>query len=489
MSGRLVEMTAESPVSALRQYSLLLIANDSAAIRLIVDRASKAGWRTIVCGGIAQARGMLNEDCPAEISAVILDEATGPEGPYDVIVDLKCLLPQVPILLMTAGDPSRLPINALQAGASDYLTKPIAPERLYRALRTAKTRVWPHEHELEPFSEKFDGTTEFAAMVGGDSAFRAALAQSAISARGHGHLVVEGECGTGKNMLARAIHAASPRAKCALKALNGRGRGDVSLDSSLFGHVRGAFVGAFDARQGILQECDGGTVILDEVNRLPRSTQDRLARALTERRVQPIGAYHSFQLDVRIIAVSNRRLGDLVAAGEFSKELYEALAVNCITLPPLRERRNDIPSLARHFLTKFCEASNLRELTLSEDALSFLGRFDWPGNIRQLQAVLVRAAAFSGTHALTTEDFAHMAQLLSREQEPGSAPDRSRPGGITIFGEEGQLRPLAEIEADIIRLAIGHYRGRMTEVARRLGIGRSTLYRKLVDLGVETRQD
>ena len=111
MSGRLVEMTAESPVSALRQYSLLLIANDSAAIRLIVDRASKAGWRTIVCGGIAQARGMLNEDCPAEISAVILDEATGPEGPYDVIVDLKCLLPQVPILLMTAGDPSRLPIS------------------------------------------------------------------------------------------------------------------------------------------------------------------------------------------------------------------------------------------------------------------------------------------------------------------------------------------------------------------------------------------
>lgn len=482
------QVSAVSSAVVFRQHSLLLIAEQSSEIRLIVDRASKAGWRTIVCRDMAQARIMLGEKDPAEISAVILDEAAG-HDPSDAITELKGRLPQAPVLLITASAPPRLPINALRAGASDYLTRPIAPERLYRALRTASTRVRPHEHALESFAEKFDGNFEFAAMVGSDSAFRAALAQAAICARGHGHVVLEGESGTGKNMLARAIHAASPRAGCALKVVNGRGQGNASLDSFLFGHTQGAFVGAFEARPGILQECDGGTIILDEVNRLPRSTQERLAAALVERRLQPMGAHHSFRLDVRIIAVSNPRLGDLVASGKFSQELYEALAVNHIALPPLRDRSGDIPLLARHFLAKFRESSDLREITLTDEALSFLGRFHWPGNVRQLQAVLVRAAAFSSTHALTTEDFAHMAQLVSVGEKGECPPQRSRPGGIMLFGEDGELRSLTEIETDIIRLAIGHYRGRMSEVARRLGIGRSTLYRKLGDLGMESKQN
>ena len=479
-------MTAVSSIELPEQRTVLLIGDQPAQTRLIADRASKAGWRTIVCRNVKQARTMLDAEPTPQISAIILDEDTHPTGTYEAIADLKSTNPHVPILLISASASSQWSVHAIRAGASDYLVKPIAPERLLHALRTATCRAWPHEHELESFAEKFEGLVEFNGMIGADPAFRAALAQAALSARGHGNLLIEGETGTGKDMLAHAIHSASPRARMPLKVINARGMTDATLESALFGHKRGAFVGAFESKHGVLQACDGGTLVLDEVNRLPVSIQERLADTITKCRVRPMGATHTFVIDVRIIALSNGRLNEMMLKGTFNPKLYEALSSTRLALPPLRERIGDLPLIARHFLRSCQNSDDLRNLALTDSALSLLHRFDWPGNIRQLQAVLFRAAAFSSRHALTAEDFAHMAGLVNDENGPPTSRQISQDGGVMIFAEDGHLRTLIEVEADIIRLAIGHYRGRMTEVARRLRIGRSTLYRKMAELGIES---
>ncbi len=189
---------------------------------------------------------------------------------------------------------------------------------------------------------------------------------------------------------------------------------------------------------------------------------------------------------MRLIAASNLPLRDMVAGGHFLPELHDALAPVTVVLPPLRGRIGDIPALARHFLARIGEQPGLRPLGITDSALSLLSAFDWPGNVRQLQAVLFRAAVFCDGDALTADDFPQLSTMLGQNQPAGPNGGVHDNPGVQLYASDGNLRPLEEIEADVIRLAIGHYRGRMTEVARRLGIGRSTLYRKLSDLGIDS---
>src|SRR5690606_34592110 len=236
------------------------------------------------------------------------------------------------------------------------------------------------QDELTPLTEKVDAVLDFDAMVGTAPPFRAALAKAAKAARGHGSVLVEGERGTGKEMLTRAIHAASPRVRYAHRMINVGGVPASSLASGLFGHEKGAFPGAYERQVGALQICDGGTLVLDEVDRLSLVLQDRLAEAMANRSVRPVGARHSFKVDVRIISASNLPLADLVTAGHFRSELLELLGGTTIVLPPLRERAGDIPALTRHFLVRIGEQPGLRPLGITDGALQLLSAFDWPGN-------------------------------------------------------------------------------------------------------------
>ncbi|HEU4651702.1 MAG TPA: sigma-54 dependent transcriptional regulator [Croceibacterium sp.] len=465
------------------QRLLMLIDDEPAQSRLITALAAREGWRTVVVRDSETAIATLGTRQGMTLSAIILDQWVPGDQACELIRELKDRRPGLPILMLTTSTSPLLAVEAMRAGATDYLVKPVAPDRLMQALRNTTTREAPQD-ELMPLTEKMAATLDFDSMVGTAPPFRDALAKAAKAARGHGAVLIEGETGTGKEMLVRAMHAASPRSKTTFRTVNIGGVPASSLESVLFGHEKGAFAGAFDRQTGALQHCDGGTLVLDEVDRLSLDLQDRLIEALTNRSVRPIGVFHSFKVDVRVISASNLPLGDLVAAGHFRAELLELLTGTKIVLPPLRERAADIPALTRHFLARIGEQPGLRPLGITDGALQLLAAFDWPGNVRQLQAVLFRAAVFCDGDALTSADFPQLAQMLG-EMEIASLPAQDGVG-VQLYTADGNLRPLEDIEADVIRLAIGHYRGRMTEVARRLGIGRSTLYRKLSDLGIES---
>jgi DNA-binding NtrC family response regulator len=466
------------------QRLLMLIDDEPAQSRLISALASREGWRTLVVKDPETAIATLGTREGMQLSAIVLDQWVPGDDACTLIAELKARRPALPILMLTTSASPLLAVEAMRAGATDYLVKPVAPDRLLQALRTSTTRETPKD-ELTPLAEKMPANLDFDSMIGAAPGFRDALAKAAKAARGHGPVLIDGESGTGKEMLVRAIHGASPRAKAAFRILNVRSVPAHSLESVLVGHAKGAFPGAFERQTGVLQNCDGGTLVLDEIDRLSDEMQGRLAEALAQGRVRPIGAHHSFKIDVRAIATSNRPLSDLVAAGTVREDLLQALAGSRIGLPPLRERAGDIAALTRHFLARIGEQPGLRQLGITAGALKLLAAFDWPGNVRQLQAVLFRAAVFCDGDALTDDDFPQLSEIIGDFAADAPAAPRQDGGSVQLYTADGNLRPLEDIEADVIRLAIGHYRGRMTEVARRLGIGRSTLYRKLGDLGIE----
>ncbi|GAA4052647.1 sigma-54-dependent transcriptional regulator [Parerythrobacter jejuensis] len=461
---------------------LMLIDDEPAQSRLVTALAAREGWRTLVVKDSETAIATLGTRQGMQLSAIILDQWVPGDDACQLIEELKTRRPALPILMLTQSASPLLAVEAMRAGATDYLIKPVAPERLMRALRSATKHEAPKD-ELQPLTEKMPAVLDFDAMIGSEASFRTALARAAKVARGHGHVLIEGESGTGKEMLLRAMHAASPRAKSAFRLVNVGSIAANSIESTLFGHEQGAFPGAFDRQVGAIQFCDGGTLVLDEIDRLSTDLQERLAATLAEGIVRPVGATHGFKIDLRLLSASNLPLSDLVDAGHFDPNLLEQVSATKIELPPLRERPGDIPALARHFLGRIGEQPGLRHLSLADSALVLLSAFDWPGNVRQLQAVLFRAAVFCEGEALTGQDFPQLSAILGDLGDSGASLPEAI--GVMLYTQDGNLRPLEEIEADVIRLAIGHYRGRMTEVARRLGIGRSTLYRKLSDLGID----
>ncbi len=460
---------------------LMLVDDEPAQRRLVGAIAGRAGWRTLFAADGAAALDILATQDGMLLDAVLIDQYGPGEQTIDLIATLHARRPALPILLLTAHGSIDVAVAAMRAGTSDYLIKPIAPDRLLAALDAA-TASRANVGELRPLTEKINVALGFDEIVGSAPQFRAALAIAAKAARARVPVLVEGESGVGKEVVAEAIHAASPRAKKGLVAVNCGAIPGNLVESELFGHERGAFTGAFERKIGRFQEADGGTLFLDEVGELPLEAQVKLLRVLQSGEIQPIGARVTRDVDVRVIAATNKKLVDEVAAGRFREDLYYRLNVVQVTIPPLRERKGDIPALARHMLTRIAGQPGMRSLGITDEALALLMAYDWPGNVRQLQNALFRAAVLCDGDALTSADFPQIALHTMDGLPQPLAPQGGI--GVTLFEPDGHIRNLEAIEADVIRLAIGHYRGRMTEVARRLGIGRSTLYRKLGELGI-----
>ena len=469
--------------------SLLLVDADANERRQLSAVASRAGWSMVGASCAESAVGLLQGPHGREVRAVLLSNWTEEQGPA-LIAALRQGRPNLPIIVLADGGSVALAVEAMRAGASDYLAKPIAPERLIEALAAHADRRRA-SGELAPLSEKIAPDLSLDQLVGAASEFRSALAVAAKAARNRLPILIVGEAGTGKETFAHAIHHASLRARGPFAQLDCKAVAANIIDSELFGHVPGAFPGAFSERIGRMVEADGGTLLLDEVGALPKETQSRLDRVLATGEVRPVGCNGSNSVDVRLIATASRPLPD-----DFHPGLAERISATTVTIPPLRDRSGDIPALVRHLLTRFAEEPGMRALSIGNDALAVLMRYGWPGNVRQLAGVLFRAALQADGHSLTADDFPHIAiQSRFSGRRSDVSPDIGKVSAdaamagapqVTLYHQDGHLRSLEEIEADIIRLAIGHYRGRMTEVARRLGIGRSTLYRKLGELGIDT---
>lgn len=472
------------------QPLLMLVDDEPTQRRMTTALVARAGWRTLSVADAEQALTALGKRDSGHIAAVLIDDWTPGLETSALVRDIVQRRPGLPVIVMTANDTAATAVEAMRAGAADFLIKPLSAGRLARALAMAGEH--PRGGELRPLTEKDRAPLDFDGIIGSTPSFRAALAVAAKAARARIPVLIEGESGVGKDVIAHAIHAASPRAKSQMVSVNCGAIPTNLLESELFGHERGAFTGAFDRHVGRFAAADGGTVFLDEVSELPLDAQVKLLRVLQDGEVQPLGARYPVHVDVRIIAATNRRLLAEVEAGRFREDLYYRLNVVQIIVPPLRERAADIPALARHLLGRIALQPGMRSLGMTAEALNLLVRHDWPGNVRQLHNTLFRAAVLCEGDALTPADFPHIVQqLVSAETRVrpsgGSAPAQADDGiGVTLYEANGHLRALADIEADVIRLAIGHYRGRMTEVARRLGIGRSTLYRKLAELGIDT---
>ncbi len=457
---------------------LMLVDDEPAQVRFVAALAARAGWRTVNAGDPETAIAMLGTRDGMMLDAILIDRPG--EGLSALIAELRARRPALPILTLTANDSVEIAVSAMRAGASDFLVKPIASERLLGALDAVLESAGAGG-ELRPLTEKLSAPLGFDEIVGSAPKFRAAMAIAAKAARARVPILIEGESGVGKAVIAEASHAASPRAKRPFITVNCGAIPSNLIESELFGHEKGAFPGAFTRAIGKCCDADGGTIFLDEVGELPFDAQIKLLRLLQSGEVLPTGG-RIRETDVRIIAASNRTLIDEVTAGRFREDLYYRLAIVHVTIPPLRERVGDIPPLARHLMARIARQPGLRGLGITEEAMTLLSGYVWPGNVRQLQDALFRAAVLCDGDALTAADFPSIAN-----QRGAGLPRRdgdAQGSGVLLFQPDGNLRALDAIEADVIRLAIGHYRGRMTEVARRLGIGRSTLYRKLAELGI-----
>jgi DNA-binding NtrC family response regulator len=331
-------------------------------------------------------------------------------------------------------------------------------------------------------------------------------------------VLIEGESGVGKELIARAIHGSGERRARPYVPVNCGAHPENLVESTLYAHEKGAFTGATEKHTGKFVEASGGTLFLDEIGELPPAAQVKLLRAIQEGQVDPVGGKKPVKVDVRIISATNRNLIADVKTGRFREDLFYRLHVFPITVPPLRERPEDIPDLVRHFLVRFAAEEGKRIRAVTADALSVLNAHPWPGNVRQLENAVFRAVVLADGDEIGADEFpqlhasvrnttpaiapaidetpdqpserAAMAAPLILDDAPATSPHgdllSAQPSAdaLALIDAAGNVRPLEELEADVIRFAIARYRGQMSEVARRLRIGRSTLYRKLDDLGL-----
>jgi len=409
----------------------------------------------------------------------------------------------LPVIVQTAHGGIDNVVSAMRAGAQDFVVKPVGIERLQVSLRNA-LNTSALKGELQRIRHSREGRLTFSDIVTRSDAMAGVLRTAQKAAGSSIPVLIEGESGVGKELFARAIHGSGERKAKPFVAVNCGAIPDNLVESILFGHEKGAFTGATERHMGKFVEAHGGTLFLDEVGELPLTAQVKLLRALQEGTVEAVGGRKPVKVDVRIISATNRKLLDLVKAGQFREDLFYRLHVLPLTIPPLRQRREDIPHLLRHFLARFCAEENRPITAISGEAMAHLAQLDWPGNIRQLENAVYRAVVMSEGDQLSWSDFPQTAAHAPAPAEPveplviapSTAPAMISGNEIPIvplpavgllpmLTSGGDVRPLEELETEIIRFAISHYRGQMSEVARRLKIGRSTLYRKLDEAAEE----
>ena len=431
----------------------------------------------------------------ASVDVVLLDLVMPGISGQDTLVEMRARGFNLPVIVLTATGGIDTVVQAMQAGASDFFVKPASPERITVSIRNALS-MGSLKSEVDRLKKHTSGRTTFDDLIGTSPAMLMVKRLGERAAKSSIPILITGESGVGKEVIARAVHGSSDRSGKPFIAVNCGAIPENLVESILFGHEKGSFTGASDKHLGKFQEANGGTLFLDEVGELPLDIQVKLLRALQESEIDPIGAKRSIKVDVRIVSATNRDLSQAVKESRFREDLFYRLNVFPIEAPALRERKEDVPALLDCFVRRFNVEEGKSVVGASAETLGFLTAFDWPGNVRQLENAIYRAIVLADAPYLQPHDFPAISGVAAPPPEyiAASAPTQSAPTPagdapvdqpVRILDGRGHLRTLEEIERDLIQLAIEVYAGHMSEVARRLGIGRSTLYRKVREQGLE----
>jgi len=498
---------------------ILIVDDDPVQRRLLKAAAEKAGYEVELANEGRSALARLVEP-DHELAAVVLDLMMPEMGGLEVLERLSAIGSTIPVVVQTGQGGIETVVKAMRAGAFDFVVKPVSPERLTLALGNALKAARITSSQIpSPRHVGFNG------IVAASPAMERVISLGKRAAASTIPVVLEGESGVGKEMIAHAIQSESIRRNKPFITVNCGAIPENLVESILFGHEKGAFTGATERHAGKFTEADGGTLFLDEVGELPLEIQVKLLRAVQMGEIETVGSRMPRKVDIRLISATNKDLIEEVKAGRFREDLYYRLNVFPIHVPALRKRKEDIPQLVRHFTERFAGVIGGKRIrSIAPDAMGLLTAHDWPGNIRELENAIHRAIVLCDGDTLTADLFPQIAaqipgykldgleagdeaqsislpatqgpgltqQRQADDADPVADPVLSEPSfpvdtgmpAVNAVTPEGEVRRLAEVEEELIRFALSFYRGQMSEVARRLGIGRSTLYRKLKDYAI-----
>ena len=442
--------------------------DDERSIRLVLKKyLSSKGHEVFEAKNGKEALELIKENPP---DLIFLDLKMPEKGGFETLEEIG----EIPVVILTAYGNIDYTVKAINLGASDYITKPFSFEEIDRVLE----KLLPSEGLEGDFGE------ESSPIIGKSKGMQEIFKTIARVARSSVTVLITGESGTGKEVVARAIHDYSDRKGKPFIAVNCAALPENLLEAELFGYEKGAFTGALRTKRGLFEEADGGTLFLDEIGELPLSLQSKLLRVLQEKEVRPIGGVKSRKVDVRIIAATNRKLEEEVRKGNFREDLFFRLNVVRIEVPPLRERREDIIPLTLSFIKKFSEEFKLEPKKLSDDAVDFLLSYDFPGNVRELENMVLRAMVLSSSPVLTSQDF-------RREGEKkGNLGELIKEFVDKVFTveqkEENNLYDvvIGSIEKVLIEEVLRRCNFNQVKASKVLGIHRNTLRRKIKELGI-----
>jgi DNA-binding NtrC family response regulator len=436
----------------------VLIVDDEAAMRAALEaNFRRRGWAVQTASGVGDALSKFH----SAPSTLVVTDMRMPDGDgLQVMQGVRRFVPDTPVILLTAYGSVPDAVQAIKDGACDYLQKPVSFEQLEA---TAQRVLGPKGSKQEA-AELFQG-------VGRSAGFRSVLARAQRVAQTAADVLIEAESGTGKELLARLIHRASPRAGGAFVAVNCSAFPENLLESELFGHVRGAFTGANTAKPGKFELADGGTLLLDEIGEMPVSLQPKLLRALQEREIDRLGDTHPLTVDVRVIATTNRSLREQVEAGKFRADLFYRLHVVPLSIPPLRERREDILPLAEYFVQKHAEGELSGSYRIAPEFAEQLENYGWPGNVRELENVIRRSLALASGRTLGPQQL-DAAVVAYSEKKPGLKP------GVT----------LQEVERQLLEATLDATGGNRTRAAELMGVSLRTVRNKIREYGMPARR-
>jgi len=452
----------------------VLIVDDEKHTREGLQQALAENYDVTVAANADEAFNLLE----AQPFDVVLTDLRMPGKSGLKIIDKALALPNRPaVLMMTAYGNIETAVEAMKRGAVDFLTKPVNIERLevliQRALK-AKTL----EVEVQHLHERLDERFNLERIIGTSPKLKAVIDKMKLVAASRATILIEGESGTGKELIAQAIHQASPRARGPFVAVHCAALSESLLESELFGHERGSFTGATERRIGRFESADGGTLFLDEIGEISQSTQVKLLRFLETKSIERVGGSKPIELDVRLVAATNRNLEQTVRDGKFREDLYFRLNVVRLFMPPLRERAEDIPLLLAHFIKLFSEENGVPPLSVEPGALRTLQAYPWPGNIRELRNFCENAVVLRRGGSLTEYDLEP--KFRSPVMAAASGPPAGQESGLASHtAAASSSLSVEENEKRLLREALVKARGNRTKAAELMGVSRRTLHRKI----------